>query len=255
MIKIKGVEFRSLEEQVYKNMIDIAEQALALTALDGRVTALEQGGGGGGEPPANMMTTDTEQYVSGAKYFGNEDDGWFVKLPGNNPETDDAEIAIQYGSQSIVIGRNEIKKDNNYTYYYPNSSGTLATTDDAKKYYLHKINMYSDATGGPPKVNFQDVIFTSSRSTPYTLSSFVNMGVTELQNIINRIPLNNIRNESDAGEIKLFVTVSQSQQGHPILNIVSISGIETMTPDFIQSNYSVEIDNSWTFTSDIVTEL
>lgn len=140
MIKIKGVEFRSLEEQVYKNMIDIAEQALALTSLDGRVTALEKGGGGG-EPPANMMTTDTEQNVTGAKYFGDPDNGSFVKLPGNNVETDDAEIAIQDGSQSVVIGRNEIKKDGYYTYHYPNSSGTIAVTDDVKKYYRHFINI------------------------------------------------------------------------------------------------------------------
>lgn len=138
MIVIKGIEYRSLEEQVYKNMIDIAEQALALTALDGRVTALEQGGV---EPPANMMTTDTEQNVTGAKYFGDVDNSWFVKLPGDNPETDDAEIAIQYGPQSLVIGRNEIKKDGNYTYNYPNSSGTLATINEIRKFYIHYITI------------------------------------------------------------------------------------------------------------------
>lgn len=57
-----------------KQLLDISNETDKLSTdvddLDERVTALEQGGGGGGgDVPANMVTTNTNQTISGEKTF------------------------------------------------------------------------------------------------------------------------------------------------------------------------------------------
>lgn len=49
-----------------RQLLDISN---ATDDLDERVTALEQGGGGGGDVPENMVTTNTDQTISGEKTF------------------------------------------------------------------------------------------------------------------------------------------------------------------------------------------
>lgn len=238
-----GKILRTYEEQVAHLTEEHIKQLDINEDFEERITALEEGGGGGGEPPANMMTTDTEQNVTGAKYFGNKDAGSFVKLPGDNPETDDAEIVIQYGPQSVVIGRNEIKKDGNYTYYYPNSSGTLATTDNVKKYYRHRIFMYSSDVAGPPAIAINGYLI-SSRATPYTKQELTGMTPDNFVAFVNKLYGIQGKLVVNTGS-SIYVYTELSASGHFVNMFYIDQQVNLTTGWLVQGNVSLELDDSW----------
>ena len=145
MITIKGVEYRSLEEQVYKNMIDIANQALSLSDLAVRVTSLEESSE---ETPANMVTTDTEQVIIAEKTFQGAGivfrdlDGYDGDIKSDRislvKEYDGKPYGVRYrvndDNREIVLTGYDAVQANPITEEFvltlPKKTGTLATTDD-----------------------------------------------------------------------------------------------------------------------------
>lgn len=86
-----------------RSILKIKNDTLTFTKTDGTVVDLLAGGGGSSEPPANMVTTDTNQVITGEKGFtsaikimGSTTDNYYGQII--RPDGSTVRIQAQYGN-------------------------------------------------------------------------------------------------------------------------------------------------------------
>lgn len=149
-----------------------------------------------GEAPENMVTTNTEQVITGYKTFVSgivisegiaaiEDSG-FAYFPWLSVGMDGPYTVEMYGDSGLSVyesaGGDELSLTPNkimyrydqsdgrgdYVFTFPRKSGTLAITDDCKKYYKHLIITPINMELGGKQVLSMMVTELSNQSTAYT---------------------------------------------------------------------------------------
>lgn len=97
-----------------RSILKIKDDTLTFKKTDGTVVDLLAGGGGSSEPPANMVTTDTQQVITGEKGFtsaikimGSTTDNYYGQII--RPDGNTVRIQPQYGdSAGLNIQTNDV---------------------------------------------------------------------------------------------------------------------------------------------------
>lgn len=132
--------------------------------------------------------------------------------------------------------------NNSYNISLPAGSGTLATTDNVKKYYRHQINMFDAAR----EIVISGTII-SSKDTPYTKADFISMGAMAFCRFINDNLIGGLTRlaRGSGGGICLHL----SPRGDNALAMYYITGTNS-TYEFVYSyTPAIQLDNTWALNS------
>lgn len=136
----------------------------------------------------------SDQDVQGTKVFGRGNDDTAVVKIGPN---DNSQTLISVEGQGPQAGNSvalnpdgiEFTQGGGATQYLtmPSAGGTIARTEDVKKYYLHTVVANTDTSGGLPAFVIAKGFYISSRPTALLQSEFVALSASEKVELLSRI--------------------------------------------------------------------
>lgn len=170
-----------------RSILKIKNDTLTFTKTDGTVVDLLAGGGGSSEPPANMVTTDTNQVITGEKGFtsaikimGSTTDNYYGQII--RPDGNTVRIQAQYGNPAgLNIGVSSLT--------YTDASGidhnllsSGATIDDSaasntSTYSSSKIEKLTNITSSDASISITksdtgvDIVANKNLVTSYAFPS------------------------------------------------------------------------------------